>query len=387
MHKTLLMLFLLLASLVQAQQTVRGCLSDAKTQKPIPYATVYVNGTSKGTISKSNGVFELSNVLPSDVVVFSHVSYQTKEISAQQYTGESLSIALIPRLVELGAVKVNRNNLREHNLRLFRNAFLGIDQWGQGARLLNEEVLQFRWSYETKRIPMSNQRQKEISHRNKRLCWAPDSSYADMDVPVTLQVSASAPLQVELPLLGYQLHVDLIRFDYEKTDEFFGYQCRYFGYYYFKPYPPEQFRRKMLRMREKAYYHSAHHFCRALYEGKLQQNGYRIIERSSDETGKEVLLRIPLDSMLVRTPHVARLTGLKDKKYHVLYFANRRGHPLNLHEKRGRFPQQSNLYVLGDTCIISNNGITPDGKLIFTPSIGMKKIGAALPEDYRSLEY
>ena len=53
---------LLFAVRVLAQTTITGTVSDAKTNEPLPFATVYVAGTTQGTLTDSTGRFRLANL-------------------------------------------------------------------------------------------------------------------------------------------------------------------------------------------------------------------------------------------------------------------------------------------------------------------------------------
>ncbi|MFD2569615.1 carboxypeptidase-like regulatory domain-containing protein [Spirosoma soli] len=55
-------------SLVLAQTpvaTLTGRVIDAKTGQALPFATVYINNSSRGTNADENGVYRLTNNYPS----------------------------------------------------------------------------------------------------------------------------------------------------------------------------------------------------------------------------------------------------------------------------------------------------------------------------------
>ena len=48
--------------LLFGQNTIRGIVVDSLTQEPLILATVYVNGTTQGTTTDNDGLFELKDV-------------------------------------------------------------------------------------------------------------------------------------------------------------------------------------------------------------------------------------------------------------------------------------------------------------------------------------
>ena len=57
-----------LPAIAVGQENFTGVVLDSLTREALPYAAVYVNGTTKGTITDTLGLFELKNVnFPVDV--------------------------------------------------------------------------------------------------------------------------------------------------------------------------------------------------------------------------------------------------------------------------------------------------------------------------------
>lgn len=56
------MLLLIVTGSLNAQNTVKGKITDSKTLQPVPFANIIVDGTNKGTTSDINGNFELKDV-------------------------------------------------------------------------------------------------------------------------------------------------------------------------------------------------------------------------------------------------------------------------------------------------------------------------------------
>lgn len=62
------------------QQTVRGGVSDAESGESLPGVNILLKGTSTGTTTNIDGLYELSVSSMTDTLVFSYVGYQTVEI-------------------------------------------------------------------------------------------------------------------------------------------------------------------------------------------------------------------------------------------------------------------------------------------------------------------
>ena len=149
MRRVLLFAFLsLMPAFLLGQSTVTGVVLDSLTQEPLPSATVYVNGTTLGTTTDSNGRFELKEISFPATVVFSFVGYQPKAMELDRNPG-MLTIALSPN-IELPEIVVSgkANRVDKVNLDYFKTMFLGDDKWGKRATIKNENVLMFDRSYQ-----------------------------------------------------------------------------------------------------------------------------------------------------------------------------------------------------------------------------------------------
>lgn len=78
-------------STIQQQKSVSGKVSD-KTGQPLPGVTVLIKGTTKGTISDSEGKYNLTEVPVNAVLVFSFVGMKSQEISTSNQTNIDVSL-------------------------------------------------------------------------------------------------------------------------------------------------------------------------------------------------------------------------------------------------------------------------------------------------------
>src|SRR5689334_2775073 len=73
------------------QQTqISGIVADSKGN-PVPGITVTVKGTNATTLSKSNGSFSI-NAKQGDILVFSGISFTTKEVKVGSETSYNVSL-------------------------------------------------------------------------------------------------------------------------------------------------------------------------------------------------------------------------------------------------------------------------------------------------------
>lgn len=330
-------------SLVFGQNTVSGVVTDSQNGEPMPYATVYVNGTTKGTITDNDGLFELSGIKFPTTLVFSFVGYKMRVLELNHDPG-MLRIKLQTN-DDLPEVVITDYSEREKYLEYFKSMFLGDDRWGRHAVILNEDAIMF------------------------------DDS--DTDESGTLfRVWAGEPIIIDLPLLGYELYVDLANFSVQRIDG--RAICDILGYFFYKPYDTGNERRnaKYEKNRASAYYNSNLHFLRSFYQNRLAENGYIL---SMTDTGTVVI-----DDVTKVTNGQMQIYGLNDRRLKIRYYHKLDGSPLDLtiHKPGIRPFSVSGIHLIKDTCTILNNGTIPDNSIRFTGDISQKRIGASLPEDY-----
>jgi hypothetical protein len=341
-----------------------GTITDSKTNLPVEFATVYINGTTKGTISDKNGNFTLDKLIIPCQVVVSHISYIPIVFPLDDSLNLNRGIKLNPRIIELGQVSVKEQNLRKENIKQFYDEFFGTDVWGRNAKLENENDLIFKTEYFDE-----NDSDAELIGKQKSFI-----------------VESKAPLKITLPLLGYDLQFDLIRFSKSFNSGVKGYEIHILGYFFYKPFERDSRIKanKYSRNRLDVYYNSAQHFCRSLYNKKLRENGYLVFEfrENRNPNGLWIRKEFKLDSCLVYNGDEANVTGLKNRNFYLNYYYNHRGYPLNLNNRNDGDKKMSEIYFLHNECIIRKDGTRPGESITFGGSIALKRIGSYLPGDY-----
>ncbi len=387
-------LFFALQQIVSAQNTfiLKGQIYDDSTNVPVPYATIYVDGTTNGTISNSTGQFVLSGIRNSSVIVISHISYEPKTIVMKKDTPVEITIRLHERDFEISAVNVADENLREKNLKIFKTMFIGRDSWGKSTQLLNDSVLIFNCHYDYPKIMVNEEVKKDIDAGtvNNIEEWDEDSTYVILKVLTSFEVIAKAPLNIDMPLLGYKLQVDL--FDFNISVEQEHAQVKFLGYYYFQPYKTKSKIKikRMERNRRLAYFNSSKHFLTTLYENKLARNGYKVTEVSQDSTAnnnQEESINFENYEKYIDNDQL-QIIGLKDREFSITYYGNSKFEPFDFYTtskaalEDAYNIEESKLYFLNDTCIINSDGTIPNNDIMFGGSISQKRVGSYLPANY-----
>ena len=225
----------------QPANTIKGKITDKKNGLPIPNCSVFINSTTKGTITNDKGEFELKS-LPEgryDLVV-SSIGYETYiyTFSTNQLPID-LSVSLKQKETELSAVTVIIEPFLKDGWEtwgeIFIANFLGTSYFVRNCTIKNKEVVHFRFS-----------QKKNI-----------------------LSAVADEPIIIENEALGYVIKYQLKDFSIDFNSQ----KSVYYGYPLFSDIPSNS-KMQQLRWeknRDEAYYGSLMHFIRCLYKGDLQK--------------------------------------------------------------------------------------------------------------------
>ena len=90
-------IFLLLSHWAIAQNNIQGLVTDAESNAPLEGATIYLEGTSKGTVTDENGAFQLMNLKQKKASLrISFIGFSSRTISISLPQEEKLVVALEP---------------------------------------------------------------------------------------------------------------------------------------------------------------------------------------------------------------------------------------------------------------------------------------------------
>lgn len=110
-----LMLILLIGIQANGQRLIRGTVTDADTGETLPGVNVIVKGTARGVSTDINGAFQLEVLPIDDVLIFSFVGYDDKELSIGDQTEFTVSLqpssTMLDELVVIGYGSVRKSDL------------------------------------------------------------------------------------------------------------------------------------------------------------------------------------------------------------------------------------------------------------------------------------
>ena len=231
-----------------------GTVSDTEGV-PIPGATVYLSGTSRGTQTDTAGRFRLSGVAPGAYrLVASLVGYvaATQDI---RVTGGAEAGPFTFRLAEasLGEVVVEARGDERFRRRLetFTRELIGQSENGRLTTIVNPQVLDFR---------------------------------SGVGTGGALVATASAPLVVENRALGYRLVYDLRKYESTST------RVNYDGEERFEELVPadDAEAARWQTARAQAYRGSLRHLLRALRAGTANAEGFTFRQRRLTPDGQQL---------------------------------------------------------------------------------------------------
>lgn len=240
----LLIGFLLWSLTGLAQVDLGGKVLSSDNKVPVASANVYISNSSIGTVTDEKGQFVIKNFPAGRYdLVISCIGYETQVVTlSSAQLPPVLTILLKPKVNELQEVIVEpyEKNGWEKWGSFFMENFIGTSAFSRDCKLLNKEVIKFRFSKKNN----------------------------------TLKAIANDRLVIENRALGYVLKYDLTRFEYDFGTRIFLYQ----GYPLFEEM---ETKRKGLQKwyaenREDAYYGSVMHFMRSLFRNKLVEQDFEV---------------------------------------------------------------------------------------------------------------
>jgi len=359
---------------LDAQNTISGTIVGEKSHNFIEYASVYIDGTSMGTMTDSNGRFILKNLSFPCRLVISCVGFELKSVQLTKATEENLNIGLREQDKQLSEISVAGKNRRKQNMELFKQTFTGDDKWGQHANLAQEDRLLFENKYDTIQA---------------------NTIFKDVETIHTFNVKTKSTLMVILPLLGYDVAVDIVSFAVKTSS--FKQTTEYDMFTRFTPYPltSKHQIKKIENNRREVYYNSSVYFCRSLFNNKLKQNGF------VTSIQKRYTVQDTPDPEFDLTPYIIEqskneiaIIGLKSKTIEISCYYNSKKCPVSMEsflitDGKPVFPKRyfsnqhnSSITFLSDTCIVYKNGTIADNYIVFSGDMATYVGGRLLPLDY-----
>lgn len=220
-----------------------GIINDSASGKPLAGVSLFLNGTSKGTVTRSDGKFELAIPPGRYELIASAIGYGTwlREINSRSLPS-SLKIVLHTKADELASVTIEpylKDGWKKYG-KTFWQYFIGTTENASACTIKNKDALRFHFYLK------SNQ----------------------------LSVTAIEPLLIENKALGYELEYRLERFVCDYASQIVS----YYGYPLFRDMPtddPEK-KKKWENNRQLAYMGSMMHFMRSVYNNRAREEGFLV---------------------------------------------------------------------------------------------------------------
>lgn len=89
-----------LVSHIAIAQQLGGTITDADSGIPLPGATVLVKGTTNGTTTDFDGLFQLDNVSSDTILVISYIGYETQEVAVNNNTNFTIALSTVADALE-----------------------------------------------------------------------------------------------------------------------------------------------------------------------------------------------------------------------------------------------------------------------------------------------
>lgn len=246
-------LFFLLFSISSFSQVLfEGVIKDAATKEVLQGASIYVPNSTRGTYSNFEGKFSLELPITTKEIVISFVGYTTIKTNIDLSDGKNLNKTIYLReikneLNEVVFIKQKQDKNWERMFQVFKAHFIGNSEIAREAEILNPEDLILN--------------EERITGKYK------------------LTANANKPLQIKNKITGYIISYELIQFNHIVIGHNQIYTF-YLGYPFFKDITKEEKlnQKKIEKKRLEAYLGSSMHFIRALYNDKLQEEGFNVRE-------------------------------------------------------------------------------------------------------------
>ncbi|MEM6735018.1 MAG: carboxypeptidase-like regulatory domain-containing protein [Bacteroidota bacterium] len=228
--------------------TISGTVLDAEGSN-IVGANVFLDGTSIGTHTDSDGNYHLASVPPGYYdLVFSHVGYVNGVYQMTEYNGGSRiqDHQFIPDLKHLEEVEVVSNRITTNNNKdkwnlyytIFKEELMGRSDFSYACMIKNPEVIHFRYNKASK----------------------------------VLTAHAEEPIIIRNDALGYIIDYYLESFRKREDD------LRFRGKIRFRNQEPSSAseRKGWRKNRKKSFLGSFNHFKKSLLQDELRKEGFKI---------------------------------------------------------------------------------------------------------------
>lgn len=264
-----------------SQNQISGVVINASDNSKMPSASVFINNSSKGTLTNSDGSFTITGITQTNFeLVISYAGFETVSLKITPENIRSFhTIKLFPKKVELEEISLEspvKNGWEKYG-KLFTENFIGTSQFALQCKIENPEVLRFFINKKTNVV-------RAISLGN---------------------------ILIENRALGYKVRYQLEQFTFDPKNRYVA----YFGYTSFEDLNKNT-RRKFEKNRRQSFDGSLMHFFRALYTNTIAAQGFQVRERIRIANTDSAFTQIYRNGLVAKT--VSFDTGKSSPKYITL---------------------------------------------------------------------
>ncbi len=352
------------SSIAQATEE-KGLLLDKLTNQPIAGASVFINSSGIGTVSGSDGRFDLSKFIKTKfeypVLTIAVMGYETATYNLANAKGDVV-IYLNPLVRELETVTVNaaiKNGWEKYG-REFIKSFLSYSEFSKLCTIENPEVLKFYYD--------ANQN--------------------------SLKVIARKPLIIQNNALGYKITYWLESFEHNFSTRILSYSGLTYYEDLIRPNKRKAQAARWILNRESAYEGSVMHFIRSVHAGTLASSGFIVRRLDKVEGNRKGRYSNVVDpKILVEADFSDTIENQKiiqfSKYLYVLYDKELEELPylINLQpfKKPIPAPQTSIVQLVGTDAvqIFANGHLEPAISFFLDGYWSYEKLDKLLPLDYK----
>lgn len=325
-------------------QNIKGKVTNSNNE-PIVGASVYLDGTTIGTTSDENGLFEITAKNKYNTLLIVRFLGYEDIIVGNPYEKDFYNFVLVPKTNEIETVIIVKDGFtRKQKLQLFREQFLGTTKYGKACKIVNEDAIDFNYDLNT----------------------------------FLFTATSSVPIKIENPELGYVIEFDLqdfyVKFNFKTIKSIHAIQSMFLGTVRFTDV---SFDKKVIKNRNDVYFGSSMHFFKSiiddswstknfiLYEGKfsVNANNFFKVVKSND------LYEVTVSP--TTKPTELSIGGISRDGFYADFSL--------LYDKK----RQSRVIFKTKTFFIDNFGNnTHKDQIIFGGDIGQQKVGNTLPLNF-----
>ncbi|OON69735.1 hypothetical protein B0919_07350 [Hymenobacter sp. CRA2] len=376
-----------------AQTTITGEVRDSVTQAPLPFASVFLANTTRGTTTDEAGRFQLSNVPEGSYdVIVSYLGYRLATQSVlvgKQPVSVQLRPAPVSKQLAGVVIRARRHRNRPEDYQVFADLLLGRTSFSRQCRIRN-----------------------------------PDGVRVDFDMKSS-ELTAEAPeyLQVDNFALGYRIRFYGLHLSYQSQ------LLAYYAWPVFEELPTRSAaqRARWAANRRRAYFGSLTHFLRCVRTDRLAEEGFvanrlrrvpnprwvradsalkaqrqahagkvwypndslmRLYSQEPQQLGYLYTRPLPADSLRRVLPGGEQVQLYFPHLTQVTYSGEQPDPAYTPRPGTGQAAAQPNeqisvLHLIGPQSIISPSGQLQNPLAVFTEGYwGFEKVGELLPFDY-----